>query len=282
MVGWFVDAHAHASAVGLGYEDVVRRFRAAGGRLIVLVQLNPGSYGLSESLEGVARSLEAHVSLCNRVKREYGGVLCLGGLHPATVDKLLRASGNPVETYRRLESEYVGRLESLLREGLIDGLGEFGRPHFPTMPESWAANELLLLRALEVARDANAVVHVHSENAGLLTLESLRVFVERAGVSRERVLVHHAPPSHAHLYAEEGFYVSVVGKSRAVGELGSECSNVLVESDYLDDPRRPGAVMYPWDIEREVSRAVEDGLLTSKCAERVLRENPSVYYGITA
>ncbi len=280
MVDRFADAHAHASVVGLGYGEVVRRFRAAGGGLIALVQLSPGSYGLSDSLEGVARSLEAHANLCDRVRREYGGVLCLGGLHPATVDKLLRSSRDPATVYRELEKGYMRRLESLLREGLLDGLGEFGRPHFPTVPESWAANELLLVRALEVAKDVGGVVHVHSENAGLLTLGGLKLFTDRAGIPRWRVLAHHVPPSQARLYAEEGFYVSVVGRSRVVGELGSECSNVLVESDYLDDPRRPGVVMYPWEIGREVLRAVEEGRLASRCSEKVLLENPSTFYGV--
>lgn len=279
MQDWFIDSHSHASTVGLGYVEVVKRFKSSGGRLIALVQLNPGSYGLRDDLEGVMRSLELHVRLCNTVKRELGGVLCFGGLHPATVDRLVRAAQDASRLYRELEDRYMRKLELLLRDGLLDGLGEFGRPHYPVPPESWAVNELLLARGLAIAKDAGVRIHIHSENAGLVTLESVGLLVDSVGLRHERVLVHHAPPSHVPLYAGGGFYVSVVGRSQVVRELGDNCSNVVVESDYLDDPRRPGAVVYPWELRREVSRAVEEGRLSAACAERILQANPAAFYG---
>lgn len=281
MVDWFIDAHAHASTIGLGYEEVVRRFKSLGGKLIVLVQLNPGSYGLDEGLDGVMKSLDAHARLCSRVRREYGGVLCFGGLHPATVDRLVRAVRDVVGVYRELEEKYMKKLEDLLKNGLLDGLGEFGRPHYPSLPESWAINELLLVKSLTIAKDTGIRVHIHSENAGYITLKSIKLLVDSAGLPHENVLMHHVPPSHVQIYARDGFYVSVVGRSQVVRELGSECPNVLVESDYLDDPRRPGAVVYPWELKREVLRAVDEGWLSNNCAEKILQVNPVVYYGVS-
>jgi len=281
LIEWFIDAHAHASTLGLGYEEVVRRFKSSGGRLVVLVQLNPASYGLDESLDGVMRSLEVHVRLCDRVRREYGGTLCFSGLHPATVDKLVRSARDTERVYRELEENYMKKLESLLVSGLLDGLGEFGRPHYPSPPESWAVNELLLVKSLTIAKDTGTKIHIHSENAGLVTYRSIRLLVDGVGLPHENVLMHHVPPSQVGIYIKDGFYVSVVGKSQVVRGLSSECTNVLIESDYLDDPRRPGAVVYPWDIRREVLSAVSEGWLSSVCAERVLQVNPMVFYRIS-
>lgn len=281
MLDWFIDAHSHASTLGLGYDEVVKRFKSLGGRLIALVQLNPGSYGLRDDLEGVMRSLDLHVRSCNRVKRELGGVLCFSGLHPATVDRLVRTSGDASRLYRELEERYMRKLELLVKEGLLDGLGEFGRPHYPAPPESWAVNELLLAKGLAMAKDTGVWIHIHSENAGLVTFESVRLLVDSVGLRHERVLMHHVPPSHVPLYTSDGFYVSIVGRSQVVRGLGGECSYVVTESDYLDDPRRPGAVVYPWDLRREVLRAVEEGALTAGCAEKILQLNPAVFYGLS-
>lgn len=281
MIDWFVDSHAHASTLGLGYNEVVRRFKAAGGRLIALVQLTPGSYGLSSDIEGLLKSLEVHTSSCAKTKKELGNVLCIAGLHPAAVDRLVRSSRSAGTAYMEIVVKYMKRLEEFLREGLVDGLGEFGRPHFPAPPESWAINELLLLESLMLAKDHDVVVHIHSENAGLVTLKSIEILVEYAGTPRSKILVHHVPPSQAPLYTERGFYVSVVGRSEVVEELGRSCDNVLVESDYLDDPRRPGAVVYPWEIKREVERAVVAGRLSVECAKGILQNNPLRFFGIS-
>jgi len=36
-------------------------------------------------------------------------------------------------------------------------------------------------------------------------------------------------------------------------------TRALIESDFIDDPKRPGAVMYPWDIRKEVEKALSRG-----------------------
>ncbi len=281
MAGWFIDSHAHASTTGLGYREIVKRFKAAGGRLIVFVQLPPSSYGYSTDLEGVRKSLDTHIGICSEVRKELGGVLCLVGVHPATVDRLVRSSKNVDMVYRELLTSYMRALEDLLRKGLADGLGEFGRPHYPSPPESLVVNELLLVESMRLAKDYDVPIHIHSENSGFITLESIKTFTNLVGLPKDRVLVHHVPPSQAPLYAEAGFHVSVVGKAEVVKELRGLCRNVLVESDYLDDPKRPGAVMYPWDIGPEVMRVVEAGIMERECAEKILLENPASFYGVS-
>lgn len=281
MAGWFIDSHAHASTTGLGYREIVKRFKAAGGKLIALVQLPPGSYGYSTDLEGVRKSLNTHITMCSEVKKELGGVLCLVGVHPATVDRLIRSSKNVNLLYQELLTSYMRVLEELLRNGLADGLGEFGRPHYPSLPESFVVNELLLVESMRLAKDYDVPIHIHSENSGSITLESIKIFTDFVKLPKDKVLVHHVPPSQTPLYVEAGFYVSVVGKAEVVGELKYSCKNVLVESDYLDDPKRPGAVMYPWDIGSEVMNAVEAGLLERECAEKILQENPTSFYGFS-
>lgn len=277
---WYVDSHAHASTAGLGYETVVREFKKAGGKLIALVGLTPGSYGFETSVDGVLRSIDVHLQLCSRVRKELGGVLCLAGVHPATVDRLARSSRSLDSLYVDLVERVMKYLERSVRNGLADGLGEFGRPHYPATPESIALNEFITAKAMELARDYSLPIHIHSESSGRVTSESLKLLARYAGLSLDKVLVHHVPPKQASTYTSEGFYVSVVGRSEVLSNLGNRCERVLVESDYLDDPKRPGVVMYPWDIPREVSEAVSRGSLTPECAREVLQRSPLRYYGV--
>jgi len=55
----------------------------------------------------------------------------------------------------------------------------------------------------------------------------------------------------------------------------------VMETDYIDDPRRPGAVLGPKTVPRRTKQFVDAGLMSEEMALAVHKKNPEQIYGIT-
>ncbi len=251
------DGHGHSNPVrGLGAARIAERFKAEGGWFMALLSLSPWSYGLEPP------SLEAYLKVAELVRRECGEaagrglrVRCFSGIHPADFDKLIdRYRMKPVEALR-LGLRVVGELRRLCREGLLDGIGEVGRPHYKARPERVAIAQAVTEEAL-LAAEEGCIVQLHLEQAGAATVETIDLIARRLGLSaeaRSRIFFHHASLEVARAAVERGYRATVPGVAKLL-EYASE--NVepffVVESDFIDDPKRPGVVVYPWEMARKL------------------------------
>ena len=52
----------------------------------------------------------------------------------------------------------------------------------------------------------------------------------------------------------------------------------MLETDYLDDPKRPGAVMGPKTVPRKTLRAVENGILSNEQVHKIHTDLPNEVY----
>jgi TatD-related deoxyribonuclease len=276
------DAHAHVSPSGLGAEAVARKFRGVGGWFMALVSLPPNHYGFGAGLEGIIKSFESHVVECGRAREEGIKVACLAGIHPAYVDELVRIVGSH-RTGKVLEIvvKALDHLRKLILDGRVDGLGEFGRPHYKTLPESVVVNEIILLKALEICRDTNTLIHLHTEQGGLATVASVNYLVRLAEVPRNKVVFHHVSTFLAKTVEEFEYMMSVLGREDLLTNiLEAGVTRALVESDFIDDPKRPGAVMYPWDIRGEVEKVLSKGGGYEEVLTKYLVDNVVLLYGV--
>ncbi len=254
------DGHSHASPKGLGGFEICKRFKRHGGWFIALVSLPPNHYGLEDDLNSLLRSFELHIRECARGREAGIKVACIAGIHPAYVDRVIKRVG-PQGAYEVIAklTEVLEILRRYLREGLIDGLGEFGRPHFKTLPESFVANEILMSKALSIAKDEDCVIHLHLEQAGELTVESIRLKTLSIGISPARVILHHSSLSMLPAASAIGLSTTITCRHEAlIKAFRSGLTEFMCESDYIDDPRRPGVVMYPWSIKEEILKATEE------------------------
>jgi TatD-related deoxyribonuclease len=53
-----------------------------------------------------------------------------------------------------------------------------------------------------------------------------------------------------------------------------------LESDYIDDPRRPGAVIPPATIAKKTKKLLAEGVMTEEQAIKIHKENAEKVYGI--
>lgn len=256
--------------------EFAKRFLASGGWFAGLVNLTSWSYGVRlASADDCERVYRITLGVARELRELGLEVAVILGLHPAELARLVE-SGESVEKATafvirayEIAAEYVKRHEAC-------GLGEAGRPHWPAPREVVEACNAVLDRVIELALDLDCVVHLHVEDGGKSTVDDLAA---RLGGAR-KIVLHHARGSIARYALEKGLLPSVPAKEEEIlAALKGGCGFV-VESDFLDDPKRPGAVVAPWSISRTFSRMISRDVLSSSDAERVLVRNIEELYGV--
>lgn len=279
---FFSDAHLHTNPVsGLGMRTVARKFKSKGGWFVALVSLPPYHYGITDiGIESYRRMLdivqrEARVAAGEGLK-----VVKLAGIHPAEIEELHRKNMRGRALWELVE-KVLSLYEAALKNGELEGLGEFGRQHFTTSPERLVASELVTIRALELARDYDAVVHLHLEQGGWTTCASINTLINLLKLDKRRVVMHHANVETARCAEELGIPYTIPIKRLKDGYLSLGNELAMVESDFIDDPRRPGVAAYPWEIPEAIGELINEGELAEDRAYRLMVDNVGRVFGIS-
>ncbi|MCD6324192.1 MAG: TatD family hydrolase, partial [Desulfurococcales archaeon] len=168
-------------------------------------------------------------------------------------------------------------------EGLIDGYGEFGRPHYKALPESVVVNELVTIKVLEIMKDLGGVIHLHLEQAGEVTVQSVASLCGCADLPeslRGNVVLHHSTVGMGEAAERLGFSYTLTGRFELLREAFSKgLKGFIPESDFVDDPSRPGVVMYPWEISAEVKKLLDAGV-GEDLIYKVMVDNVVTLYGV--
>ena len=281
---YFADAHAHSNPVnGLGASEIAKRFKRKGGWFMALVGLSPWHYGIEEKdYNGYIKAIQLHIRECRVAVAEGLQVACFAGFHPADVDKLVSA-GKPPEEVLRLGLQVVEYVGKLCRDGVIDGIGEVGRQHYRTSPDRFAIAMTIMVRALELARDSGCLVHLHLENAGVVTALTVDEIVERVGLNKSKVFLHHVKPGIGLEAIKRGYQVTIPGHKetlRYAFSIRELAESMLVESDYIDDPRRPCVSSCPWDVVDRELELLKEGVVSEDILYKVNVDNIVKAYGV--
>lgn len=258
------DGHAHVSPKGLGARVVAKKFREVHGWFIALVSLPPYHYGLTLSYNDLIKSFDLHIEQCRIARGEGLKIACVIGLHPAFIDRLVRHYQGKRRDLLSYIDNVLNDIEHRIKKGLIDGIGEFGRPHYKALPEVFALNDYILIRALRIVHDYSVPIHLHLEDSGLIAVESINSMINLLPKAprRKYVVFHHASRETCVNASCKGFSSTITGKREVLENIIKHVDKdslrlVSVESDYIDDPKRPGIVMYPWEIAYEVNEVLK-------------------------
>ncbi len=273
------DAHGHSNPVrGMGASQIAERFKEAGGWFWALVSLSPWSYGLDfKGFDSYREMAEIVLRECKEAEEAGLRVACIAGFHPADVDRLIdRYRMDPSEVLA-LGYRVVDYMADLCRQGLLDGIGEVGRQHYKTGVERAVISQLILERALAHARDYGCIVQMHLEHVGKITVDLVEESAKRLGIGgdvKSRIVFHHAKPSTGRYAHDAGYQVNIPGVQRLLPHAFRELDPFyMIESDYIDDPSRPGAVVYPWEMAGEMYRLYEKGVVGEEYLYKVNVDN---------
>src|SRR2546426_10155856 len=131
-----------------------------------------------------------------------------------------------------------------IREGKAVAFGEVGRPHFPVGPDIVRACNGIVAYAMAQAKALECAVVLHTEDPTPATFAEFAAMATRAGLDPKHVVKHHSTPF-TRLADTAGLVPSILAKEQLAAEALKGGPRVLLETDYIDDPSRPGAVLGP-------------------------------------
>lgn len=277
----YSDTHLHVNPVkGLGAEKIAKRFKQRNGWFMAIVALPPYHYGFTEPSIG---SYWKTIELLNKEAlkaREQGLEICrFIGIHPAEIDYYYRQGIKP-DKLIQLINDVLGLIEKAIRENLVDGIGEIGRQHYGTSPERIVFSEIVMVKAMILGRDYDVPIQLHLEQGGFISAYSVKLLGEITGLDLGNVIIHHVNRETA-VWADE-FSIPFTIPIRYFDEkyAVSTWKNAMFESDFLDDPTRPGVSAYPWEIPDKIRGYVEMNLMNEEYAYRLLVDNVVKYFKV--
>jgi TatD-related deoxyribonuclease len=234
-----VDHHCHLSPAGDGLGAVARFVAHGGTHLFVATQ----AYGPRTplTLDDYRRQFETTEELVARVRAETSAV-AYAVVAPYPVD-LVRAApelGLPAAT--ELHERALDLAGRFVRDRRAVAIGEVGSPHFEVEPPLAEAARALFRHAVEIAREVSCPVVVHSDDLDEKGYRELAAEADRCGLPREKVVKHYVKDPTGSS-ASVGIARSYLARRTTVRAVLHESGPWFLETDYLDDPARPGAVL---------------------------------------
>lgn len=271
-----LDNHVHLEPFRGRNIECAREFEALGGTHLIISHM-PYSEVPARSIEDFRKGFDLTISLKDRVNKETGvRAHATVGPYPGELPKLEKQHG--LEKAKDIMMRAMEVAAEYVRDGKALAIGEVGRPHFPVSAEVWSASNEIMAYAMRLAKETGCAVVLHTEHATVESMKELAEMADKAGLDRGKVVKHYSPPM---VLPEENFGLmpSVLASKDAVKEALLKGSRFLMETDFLDDPRRPGAVLAIATVPKRTLAFIKQGLMTEEQAYKIHSENPAKTYG---
>jgi TatD-related deoxyribonuclease len=272
-----LDNHCHLDRRA-EYLNAVRAFWNAGGTHLNVVH-KPNFGNLPKDAAGYRTVLLETCSIVDDIQADTP-VKAFATVAPHPVDLVRHMdNGLSVAEAEDLVREGIDAAADLVQEGRAVAIGEVGRPHFDVAPEVMEAANRLFEHSMGLARDIGCAVVIHSESTTPQVCAEIAKMVRRVGPSLDRVVKHYSPPL---VLPEEnhGLMPSVLASRKFCREAVAKGDRFMLETDYLDDPRRPGAVMALTTVPKRSYGLLNDGSFTEDLLHRIHEHWPRVAYGV--
>ena len=134
----------------------------------------------------------------------------------------------------------------------------------------FAASNEVLSHALELAARYRCALQIHAESGPCADVVDM---ADAVGMPTGRVVKHYGSP-------ETPLHPSLVARDEAVPVLARERRPFTMESDFMDENSRPGAVTGPKSVPRITKKLLESEVITEEDCWRIHGETPEKVYGV--
>jgi len=271
-----LDNHVHLEPFRGRNVEAVRDFERQGGTHLIISHL-PYEETPVRNYMDFRTAFDLTISTKDKVNRETGvRAYATVGPYPAELLDLEKVHG--LEKAREIMMKGMEIAAEYVREGKAIAIGEVGRPHFPVSRDEWAASNEILLFAMSLAKEVGCAIVLHTESATPDSMRELAGMAGEVGMDRDRVVKHYSPPL---ILPKENFGLmpSVLAGKDAIKEALGKGTRFLMETDFLDDPRRPGAVLAIQTVPKRTNAFIQQGIMTEEQAIQIHQENPRKVYG---
>lgn len=270
-----LDNHIHLQPKGRNVE-AIKDFQRMGGTHAILSHLPYREVPIARA-EDFRDSYLITVEIAERCERETDVKMHVA-LGPYPVLLLGLSEKHGLEKAKEIMMRGMDIAQEFVMEGKALALGEIGRPHFPVPEELIIASNEIMLYGMRLAREADCAVVLHTEHSEPEQMLEFALMADSVGLRRERVVKHYSPP----LVLDEenhGLFPSVLASRPALSQALLKGTRFLMETDFLDDPKRPGAVMDIKTVPKRTKGLIESGVMSEEDAWVIHKDNPEKVYG---
>jgi len=268
------DDHMHINIHGGRGMDAIKEFKNAGGTHVLIVSLPAGEIGMTIAKGDDFRAVFDAAVDAARQANEFVKAFAVVGVHPAEYVNLAESLG--MERAYAIVKEGLEIAAKYVAEGKAIAL-KSGRPHYPVSPELWETSNALMRYAMDLCVDEGCAIQLHTESEPG-TMQSLSDIAKQARMEPQKVIKHFSPPLVRECESLNVF-PSVICSRGALEEALSQGTRFMMETDYIDDPDRPGAVLGPKTVPRKTKEAIRNGV-PEETFYKIHKDNPEKSYGI--
>ena len=262
------DDHIHIDPVNGRGIEAAKDFRRSGGTHLFLVSKPSWSLSVHPSCGADYAAVFDETLRVARMIEEIGVVVFpVLGVHPAEISRL--SERMPLKEATEVMTAGIDCAAAYVEEGKAVAL-KSGRPHYEVSPEVWTASNEVLTHALDRAAGCRCALQIHAESGPCTDIVDM---ARTAGVPVERVVKHYGSP-------ETPLHPSLIANHEAIPLLIRERRVFTMESDYMDENSRPGAVTGPKSVPRYTNQMLRDDLITREDCFRIHAETIGKVYGV--
>jgi TatD-related deoxyribonuclease len=262
------DDHIHIDPVNGRGIEAAKDFQRAGGTHLFLVAKPSWSLSVHPSCGADYKTVfDETLRVADMVSSIGLTVHTILGVHPAEISRLSERM-----TPEQAVAVMKGGLDCAaryVREGKAVAL-KSGRPHYEVSPAILAASNEVLAHALDLAGECGCALQIHAETGPCNDVVEM---AKRAKVPKERVVKHYGSP-------DTPLHPSLIAKHEAIPRLARDKQPFTMESDYMDENSRPGAVIGPKSVPRYTNLLLKNGLITEEDCYRIHAETIGKVYGV--
>lgn len=270
------DNHLHLRRDGR-FLDAIKDFKRSGGTHFVLCQLPITNLVIRD--KSYKSCYEVTLQMADEIRTNIDiGVFVTVGPYPVDYLKLVEKFGRG--TAISIMKKGIDEAATLCEEKKCIGIGEIGRPHFDVDRKTIEDSNEILFYGMQRARDVNVPVIIHSESTTPDHCKELTILGKKAGLPANKIVKHYSPP----LILEKenyGIMPSVLASKKNIEISIKKGTRFMMETDYIDDPRRPGAVLGPKTVPKRTFELIENNFLTEEQAFIIHKQNPETTYDIS-
>ncbi len=269
------DNHLHLRRDGR-FLDAVREFQNAGGTHFILCQYPMPLLVMKE--KSYKACYQETLQMAEEIRAAVGiGVFVVVGPYPVDILPLQEKFGR--ETAIAIMRKGMEEAAVLCEERKCIAIGEIGRPHFPVDPQILQDSNDILFYGMQKAKDVGVPVVLHTESTTPMQCKELVEIGRKVGLNPEKIVKHFSPPLITH---DENFGLmpSVLAIKKNIVEALQKGARFLMETDYIDDLRRPGAVLGLKTVPKLTKNLLAENIMSEQQAHMIHVENPQNTYAI--
>jgi len=270
-----LDNHLHLRRDGR-YIQAIKEFEHAGGTHINLCQYPMVQTVIkTKSYQDVYKET---LKMKEEIERETNvTVFVTVGPYPVDFLRLKDAFGRTIAI--EIMKKGMDEAATLCQEKKCIAIGEIGRPHFPVDNQYIIDSNEILFYGMQKAKEVDTAIVLHTESTTIEQCKELAEMGKKAGLKPEKIVKHFAPPL---IYPEEnyGLMPSVLASKKNIAQAVQKGLRFMMETDYIDDPRRPGAVLGPKTVPKRTIELLDQKILTEEKIAIIHEENPEKTYNI--